>query len=87
MARQRQPFKREAERRFPHRVDVPMPDGGLGQRLNNMRDWCREHAGEWGYHDHGEPGDPGEPRRDYARFYFMTEDDAAAFRRAWLDAA
>lgn len=24
-------------------------------------------------------------RHDYARFYFMTEEDAAAFRQMWLN--
>ena len=26
-------------------------------------------------------GEPGEPRTDFARFYFMREEGAAAFRR------
>ena len=63
MVRQRQPFK-DAERRFPHKVDVPVPGDGLGLRLNEMMAWCRVHAGEWDRHGHTEPGDPGKPRRD-----------------------
>ena len=83
MARQRQPFKRDAEKRFPHKVDIPVPGDGLGALLNDMLSWCREHAGEWAQHGHSEAGEPGEPRTDYARFYFGREEDAAAFREVW----
>lgn len=32
MARLRHPFKDDAERRFPHRVDVPVPGDGCDTR-------------------------------------------------------
>ena len=85
MAHTRTPFKREAEKRFPHKVDIPVPSDGLGALLNDMLSWCREHAGEWAQHGHSEAGEPGQPRTDYARFYFQREEDAAAFRAVWLD--
>ena len=83
MTRQRQPFKREAEKRFTHKVDVPVPTEGLGAQLNDMLGWCEQHAGEWAYHGHSEAGELGEPRRDFARFYFMREEEAEAFRGLW----
>jgi hypothetical protein len=33
-------FQRDAERRFPIKVDIPVPPGGLGRRLTDMLDWC-----------------------------------------------
>ncbi len=45
--------------------------------------WCRVHAGEWDRHGHTERGQVGERFRYYARFYFMSEEDAEAFRRTW----
>jgi hypothetical protein len=42
MARAHYPGRHEAEHRFPHRVDVPVPPFGLGGRLNEMLAWYRE---------------------------------------------
>jgi len=41
--------KKNAERRFPHRVDGPVPGGGLGRRLAGMVDWRHANiaAGPW----------------------------------------
>jgi hypothetical protein len=80
----RNSFKREAERRLPHRIDIPVPGSGLGRQLTDMLDWCRANiaAGTWAQHGHGEKR-KGEAPRDYARFYFASEADAAAFRRLW----
>ncbi len=87
MARTHYPGRLAAEREFPHRVDVPVPGDGLGRRLTDMLDWCREHvaADTWGQHHHSERR-KGEAPRDFARFYFVTEKDAEAFRREWSDA-
>jgi hypothetical protein len=77
-------FKRDAERRFPHRIDIPVPGSGLGRRLTDMLDWCREHvvADDWAQHGHGERR-KGEAPVDFARFYFMNHVDADAFRSRW----
>jgi len=50
-----------------------------------MHDWCCEHvaAGAWAQHGHSERR-KGEAAIDYARFYFMDEADAEAFRRRWM---
>ena len=86
------PFKKAAEKRFPFRVDVPAPSSGPGMRLIDMLVKCRERLGpaaqgRWAWHGHSEVGEPSQPRRDYARFYFMSNEDAEAFRRVWLDVA
>ena len=48
--------KKAAESKFPHRVDVRVPCSGLGRRLTDMLDWCRENvpAGTWVQHHHSE---------------------------------
>jgi hypothetical protein len=56
----------------------------LGKRLADMLDWCREHvtAGWWNHHGRSERC-KGEAPAHFARFYFMSEGDAAAFRLRW----
>jgi len=44
MARTNTRLKQQAEKRFPHKFDVPVPPGGIGKRLNAMLAWCGEHA-------------------------------------------
>jgi len=86
MARTRNPRKREAETRYPFRVDVPVPPViGLGGRLNAMQDWCRANiaAGAWDQHGRSEKA-LGQVPVDFARFYFATEADADLFRWRWL---
>ena len=74
-------IKREAEAAFAHRVDVPVPPFGLGQRLNHMRAWCRDRCGrDWAQHHHSEGR-----LNDFARFYFSRPEDAAAFRERWRE--
>jgi hypothetical protein len=62
--------KRCFEREYPYRVDVPSPATGLGKKLDEMLDWCRQHFRDWQVYG--------------ARFYFKDEADAEAFRRRWL---
>lgn len=64
-----------------------MPSMGLGGRLNEMHAWCRKNiaAGQWeqhGHRDNEQRDDRGIPI-DFARFYFVSEADAEAFRRRW----
>jgi hypothetical protein len=77
-------FKREAVRRFPHRVDIPVPGSGLGRRLTDMLDWCRSHVadGAWTEQGHSEER-KGEASLHVARFYFATKADAETFRKLW----
>jgi hypothetical protein len=76
--------KKAAEAKYPHRVDVPVPGSGLGNRLTEMLEWCGANvaAGMWSQHGHSERR-KGEWPRDFARFYFSTEADAAAFKKQW----
>jgi hypothetical protein len=40
MSRTSTRLKQQAEKRFPHKVDVPVPPGGIGRPLNAMfRNW------------------------------------------------
>jgi hypothetical protein len=47
MARYHYQTRRDAERRFPHRADIPVPEGGLGKQLNDTIEWCDEQFTEW----------------------------------------
>jgi len=38
MTRTKYPARREAERRYPHRVDIPVPRNGLGKQLSDMHE-------------------------------------------------
>src|SRR5262245_44143718 len=60
------------------------PMVGLGNRINEMEAWCRDnfHVDQWAQHRHSTK-QPGQIAQDYARFYFMTGDDADLFRRKW----
>jgi hypothetical protein len=80
----RNSFKEEAERTFPHRVDIPVPEGGLGRRITEMHDWCRDAftIGAWAMHGHTEKRG-GAMAIDYLRFYFRDESAAVAFRQRW----
>jgi hypothetical protein len=81
----RHPFKDEAERRFPHKVDVPVPPTGLGRDLTAMLEWCRARAPQpaWAYHGHtSRPSKRAAPVH-CARWYFLEEVDAEAFRQRW----
>ncbi|MBX6320876.1 MAG: hypothetical protein IRY94_03525 [Rhodospirillaceae bacterium] len=63
------------ERTFRYTVDVAVPQGGLGARLEGLVGWCNRHAGLWALHSHSAD------RREYARFYFLQPQVADAFAR------
>jgi hypothetical protein len=75
-----------AESCFPYKLDIHVPDTGARRRLREMLDWCRKNTtGQWTHHivvDRERQDTLGVPL-DFARFYFMEESDAEAFRRAW----
>src|SRR5262245_9855658 len=76
----RHPFKDEAERRFPHKVDVPVPELGLGRDLTAMLEWCRARVPQpaWAYHGHtARPSKRAAPVHS-ARWYFANPADAEA---------
>jgi hypothetical protein len=83
MARSLNSLKRQAEKRFPHKIDIAVPPGGLGQQLDAMLAWC-EHAarGYWDCHGHQVRTPDGTFQR-FARFYFADAPIAEAFKRRW----
>jgi hypothetical protein len=78
--------RRTAESRFPYKLDIHVPESGVRRRLKEMLDWCRKNTtGQWTHHilvDRQRRDVLGVPL-DFARFYFIEESDAEAFRRAW----
>jgi hypothetical protein len=75
------PSRRAAESKFPHRIDIAVPAGGLGNRLTEMLIWCRANvgAGTWAQHGHSERPKVRAMPAVSARFYFANETDAEAF--------
>jgi hypothetical protein len=75
----------EAERRYPWRVDVLVPELGLQQRLTAMLDWAEGRLDRDAWDQHGLTAGltaTGSPQ-DWARFYFLEEGAARAFQAAW----
>lgn len=84
-------FHKDAEARFPIKIDVPVPEHGRPWPFAGMLAWCRENiaAGAWAQHglvDKRRRDDRGIPI-DFARWYFANEADAEAFDRRWLSGA
>jgi hypothetical protein len=81
MARHHYETRRDAERKYPHRVDIPVPEDGLGNQLNTMVEWCRQRFTEWEHHGVTSPErDAGGIAIDAVRFYFIDEVSAREFR-------
>jgi hypothetical protein len=87
MTRYHYQTRRDAERRYPHRVDIPVPPNGLGGRLNEMLAWCRERLTEWEHHGVTAGRDERGVASDAVRFYFMDEIAARQFRERWAPIA
>jgi hypothetical protein len=87
MARYHYQTRRDAERKFPHRVDIPVPTGGLGAQLNAMVEWCGGRFAEWTFHGVTDksPRDAQGIPIDLVRFYFMDEIAAQQFREQWAE--
>lgn len=86
MSRRSETGRQRAERTFPWRVDVPVPELGLQERLPAMLGWCeRRFGGLEGWDQHGITvgRDPTGIPIDAARFYFSADADARAFLEAW----
>jgi hypothetical protein len=86
MARYHYETRRDAERKYPHRVDIPVPPMGLGKQLDDMIEWCGERFTDWthaGITDKSRRDAQGIPM-NFARFYFMDEAAAEEFRARWL---
>ena len=71
---------RHIDREFPHQVEVKIPEGGLGMRLNAMHDWAKLRAGE----DYRTRSVRGTGGGDQAmRWCFRSPDLAAVFAAEW----
>jgi hypothetical protein len=66
---------KEIERHFPHIVEIAVPDGGLGKKLDAMYDWYRA-RGIQAMHGRGHRDENG---RDYIRWCFDDSVVAAQF--------
>ena len=70
--------RQKAERSYPYRVDIDVPDGGLQGRYKAMREWCAHHCGPWD--QHGLVCTSGDrPSRPVSRFYFADIIEAESF--------
>jgi hypothetical protein len=71
----------EAERRFPVRIRIGVPDGGLGERLNQMQAWLDENCGAcgWAMTPSGMRG----VINDAISIYFLDATIASAFVARW----
>jgi hypothetical protein len=82
---------KDAEARFPIKIDQRRPGSGEPWPYAEMLAWCRANvtAGAWeqhGWMDRRHPDEWGNPI-DYVRWYFLHEADAIAFNERWLDGA
>lgn len=66
------------ERDSPHLVEMPVPSGGLGSRLDAMHDWHRE-RGIRSYQGHGRYEEP----LHYITWCFADAETADAFKEAF----
>jgi hypothetical protein len=79
--------RKDAEARFPIKIDVPVPAYGEPWPFAEMLEWCNANgaAGAWAQHgfmDKKRRDERGIPI-DVTRWYFANEADAKAFRRRW----
>jgi len=82
-------FQKDAEARFPIKIDVPVPCSGEPWPFAEMLAWCggciaSDAWAEHGFRDKKRRDELGIPI-DYTRWYFAYEADAVAFDRQWLD--
>ena len=79
--------KRDADRRFPHKVDMRGLPDELNVRVRSMVAWCWQRAepGAWEQHGHDglRRGGDGGLSLDVVRFYFMDARVAEAFGGRW----
>jgi hypothetical protein len=71
----------EAERRFPMRIRVALPAGGLGKRLTEMHEWLDQNAGADGWAM--TPSGTRSVINDAIAVYFADATIASAFVARW----
>jgi len=82
--------RRDAEDRFPFKVDVRVPTYGETWPFVEMLAWCCDHVSEGAWEEHSFMDKKRRDERgipiDFSRFYFMHEVDAVAFIKQWTEA-
>jgi hypothetical protein len=75
----------EAERRYPVRINLALPSGGLGERLDQMHAWLDENCGAdgWAMTPSGLRG----VINDAVAVYFLDPTIATGFVARWCAAA
>jgi hypothetical protein len=81
-------FRKDAEAKFPIKVDVRVPPHGHPWPYADMLAWCRANVAagaleQHGFMDRKRRDDRGIPI-DFSRWHFLSDADAAAFRQRWL---
>jgi hypothetical protein len=81
-------FRKDAEARFPIKVDIAVPPSGEPWPFTEMLAWCQANLAvdawaQHGFMDKTRRDEHGIPI-DFARWYFANEDDAEAFRQQWV---
>jgi hypothetical protein len=71
----------EADRRFPVRIRLTIPAGGLGVRLNQMQTWLDQNAGAAGWAT--TPSGIRTVINDVVAVYFADATIASAFVARW----
>lgn len=69
--------KKQIERDLPYFGEIEIPKFGLGQKLNALHDWCREHHGSSGYATTSRR----DGSKDFVRFHFERHTSAIALAR------
>jgi hypothetical protein len=72
---------RDAERRFPVRIRIGVPPGGLGSRLGRMKAWLDANCGADGWAV--TPSGTGGVVNDAVAVYFADPTIASAFVARW----
>ena len=81
-------FRKDAEAKFPIKIDIPVAPSGQPWPFAEMLAWCHANvaAGAWAQHgfmDKKRRDERGIPI-DVTRWYFLSDADAEAFRARWL---
>src|SRR5947208_16924759 len=73
--------RRMAARRFPVRIKIAVPDGGFGERLNQIQEWLDQNTGAdgWAMTPSGTRG----VINDATAIYFADAAIASAFVARW----
>jgi hypothetical protein len=72
--------RRQKLARLPHVVQISIPPGGLGERLNEMHAWALKRCGSGGYAESGETErDKKKLVSEFAVFHFPDAQTARDF--------